>query len=135
MLTTISIKLGKLWNSDGKEELGTPKNVEMVFILKYHNLVIGYLKLKNGIWSYEYSEDFKNQTEIAVLPDFPDKNKIYSSEFLYPFFIQRIPSPSQPKVKETLEREKIKPDNIAELLKRFGRFSISNPFHLTVAAT
>lgn len=54
----------------------------------------------------------------------------YTSEELYPFFIQRIPSLSQPKVKEVIEKEKIDQTNIVELLKKFGRLSINNPFKL-----
>lgn len=53
-----------------------------------------------------------------------------SSLKLYPFFIQRIPILSQPKVKEAIEKEKIDQTNIVELLKKFGRLSINNPFRL-----
>jgi len=118
------------WNSDGKENPVVPAKYAITFRLKFENLIIGHLTLLDGEWSYEYAKDFKNQDEIAVLPDFPDKNKVYKSNQLYPFFIQRIPSQSQPKVKETLKKENIKSDNLVELLRRFGKVSISNPFQL-----
>ena len=54
------------------KEFKTPKNIQICFVLKYRSLEIGFLKLQNGKWSFKYSEDFKNQNEIAVLRDFPN---------------------------------------------------------------
>jgi len=64
------------------------------------------------------------------LPDFPKVEKIYNSEELYPFFVQRIPGLGQTKVKEAIAEENIDEHNEAALLKRFGRFTITNPFEL-----
>lgn len=100
------------------------------FGLGYKELVIGSLLFKSGEWIFEYSEEFKNQNEIQPLIDFPDKNKTYRSEELWPFFLSRIPGLSQPAVKELLRKENIDEDDEAALLKRFGRTSISNPFTL-----
>jgi HipA-like protein len=124
--------IDKLWKSEGQESFFTPKNFEAVFELWYKELMIGILSLKDEIWSFQYSEAFKQQDRIKPLPDFPDVNKVYQSKELYPFFIQRIPSLNQPKVKETIKKEKIDEANIVELLKRFGQLSINNPFKLTM---
>ena len=130
MLATIVKSIGKLWKSDGHEEMSTPRNTEAEFALVFENLPVGTLSLKGGKWTFRYTEPFKQQDKIKPLPDFPDVNKVYTSEELYPFFIQRIPSLSQPKVKEVIEKEKIDEANIVELLKKFGRLSINNPFKL-----
>lgn len=127
MMTTIK-KL--FWKSEGQEEFYTPKDVEVGFKLVFGNLEIGTLRLKAGVWTFNYSEAFKAQEEIKPIPDFPNVDKVYSSEDLYPFFVQRIPGLGQPKVKETLRKERIDERNEAALLKKFGRLSIANPFEL-----
>lgn len=133
MLSTIVKSFGKLWKSKGQEDVVTPKDQEATFYLWYKDLQIGILALHDGTWSFKYSEVFKNQDEIKPLPDFPDVNKVYENKELYPFFIQRIPSLSQPKVMATIEKEKIDRTNVVELLKRFGQVSINNPFRLRMA--
>ena len=114
----------KLFKSeDGHEDFYTPKDVESVFSLTYRSLEIGTLSLKKAEWTFQYSETFKQQERIKPLLDFPNVNKSYTSEELYPFFTQRIPGVGQ-NVRKT--------DNLNEvdLLKKFGKQTISNPFVL-----
>lgn len=129
MLSKAKAIINNFWKSEGQEEIVTPEKISVKFTLEYGALTIGFLTLDNGVWSYEYSDDFKNQDDIKPLTDFPDLNKIYAKEELYPFFMQRIPSLSQPKVKAIVEKEKIEVNEV-ELLKRFGKISITNPFQL-----
>lgn len=100
------------------------------FHLKYRDIEVGRLYARDGKWFFEYSERFKQQDRVAPLADFPNKGKIYEMEDLWPFFSSRIPSFEQPRVRETIRSEKIDRRNSAELLKRFGKRSISNPFVL-----
>lgn len=100
------------------------------FELGYKELEIGSLVFKNGEWAFMYSDSFKSQNEILPLIDFPDKNKVYRSAELWPFFLSRIPGLSQPAVKDLLRKEKISEDDEAALLKRFGKNSITSPFTL-----
>ena len=95
----------------------------IVFELTYRSLQIGALSLNAGEWSFRYSEAFKNQDKIKPLLDFPDVNKVYASEELYPFFTQRIPGVGQ-------NVRKQKNLNEVDLLKKFGKQTISNPFVL-----
>ena len=100
------------------------------FHLKYRDIEVGRLYSRDGKWCFEYSERFKQQDRVAPLADFPNKEKIYEMEDLWPFFASRIPSFEQPRVRETIRSEKIDRRNSAELLRRFGKRSISNPFVL-----
>ncbi len=120
----------KLWKSEGQETMFTPKDVEATFQLTYRKLEIGTLSLKAGKWTFRYAEVFKAQDKIKPLTDFPDLNKVYTSEELYPFFLSRIPGAGQPRFQEIVKREHINPNNEAELLKRFGQQTISNSFVL-----
>jgi len=122
-----------MWKSEGQEIIQTPQNLSVIFELIYETLTIGSLKLEKGFWTFEYSDDFKSQSDIQLLTDFPDVDKVYKSKELLPFFMQRIPSMSQPKVQDVIRKEKIDKTNEAELLKRFGEKSISNPFKLQPA--
>ncbi len=100
--------------------------------LRYKDLVIGILTLHQGMWRFEYSEAFKSQTELAPLIDFPNKDKVYESPTLFPFFMSRIPSLKQPKVQSVIEAEHIDATSELAMLKRFGERSIANPFVLSV---
>lgn len=120
-------------NEEQTEDLNTPVNIQAVFKLMFEDLEIGELQYKNGEWTFEYSNAFKNQDDIDTLIDFPQKNKKYVETHLWPFFAHRIPGLGQPQIRHIIERENIDPHNEVDLLKRFGKKSISNPFELGVA--
>jgi len=95
--------------------------------------VLSYAK-EDGVWYFEYSEEFKrNRDNYNLIIGFPDINKKYQSDILWPFFNIRIPGLKQPKVKEILQKENINPDDNVQLLERFGKKSISNPFELELS--
>lgn len=125
-------KLKGLWKSEGQEDIQTPKDYSVNFHLIYKSLKVGTLSLYKGVWTFKYSEEFKKQRLLKPLLDFPDVDKIYTSEELQPFFAHRIPGTGQPKVKKVLAEENIDAQNEAKMLERFGKESISNPFQLQV---
>ena len=110
-------------SEEGQEDYYTPKDIDIVFSLTYRNLEIGTLSLNAGEWTFQYSEAFKNQNKIKPLLDFPHIHKIYTSEELYPFFTQRIPGAGQ-------NLRKLENLNEVDLLKKYGKQTISNPFVL-----
>lgn len=123
-------KLKNWWYQEGFDNLRPPKNLKCIFSLVYKNLEIGRLILEEGIWTFRYSKQFKDQDLLPPLIDFPNLNKEYKSEELWPIFASRIPSLNQPLVQQIITRDGIDKNNEAELLKRFGKHSISNPFVL-----
>lgn len=100
-----------------------------VFELKYKEMSIGTLEFKDDCWFFSYSEDFKNQNEIASIVSFPDINKIYKSQHLWSFFTSRIPDIESST--SNLKEEKNN-NNYVQQLKTYGRKSITNPFDLLV---
>lgn len=106
-----------------------------LFNLRLGNLDVADLKLANGQWEFRYSEDFKLQTEIRPLVGFPDTHRIYRSETLWPFFVLRVPSLSQPAVQDYIRRSNDTRVDEVTLLRKFGRRSIANPFELISCAT
>jgi HipA-like protein len=122
--------INRIWSFDGNENISTPTDINANFVLKYKDLDIGVLSLTKGIWKFAYTDDFKNQKEITPLIEFPEIDKEYTSKVLWPFFSYRIPGLNQPAVKEIIEREHIDANNEVDLLKKFGKITIFNPFLL-----
>ena len=104
------------------------KKVE--FRLLHGKHLIGALTYDDGIWIFRYSEEFKQRQDLRPIIQFPDKGRVYESDELWPFFGMRIPSLKQPGVEKVVESEHIDPTDRVELLKRFGRRTISNPYEL-----
>lgn len=106
-------------------------NREEVFLLKFENLLIGELSYKENEWQFKYSDEFKEvKDKYNHIAGFSNLNKVYRNEDLWPFFQSRIPGLKQPAVKEILKLEHIDASNKFELLKRFGKESINNPYEL-----
>lgn len=116
-----------------RKPLLVSSEVQEKFELKYNDLLIGTLSVANGIWRFEYSDDFRDNGTLRPIVEFPDINKIYHSSELWQFFASRIPSLEQAEVEEILKREHIEEDDAVRLLKRFGERTITNPFYLKAA--
>jgi len=101
------------------------------FELSYNQLVVGYLVREGETWEFRYSAEFLDQKEIRLLIDFPNANQIYRSRTLWPFFSHRIPSIARPEIRQVIADEELDPNDLPQLLQRFGRRTISNPFTLS----
>lgn len=117
-------------NEEREEGISCPKNAQAHFILKYKKLTIAYLSRLDDKWVFQYSDEFKNQHKISILLNFPAKDQKYEASCLWPFFAHRIPGLGQPQIQKIIKDEKLNPKNEIELLRRFGRRSITNPFEL-----
>lgn len=125
--------LFSLWKTEEQEHILMPTNTEAQFKLSYRTLEVGTLALKSERWHFAYSDSFKSQSKIKPLENFPDLEKHYESDELFPFFVSRIPGTGQPKVQKALKSEHANEENEVLLLKNFGNKSIANPFELRVA--
>lgn len=115
---------------------GVPIPEEMqkvVFTLTLDSLVVGHLRHREGKWIFDYSEPFRQQSKVLPIMDFPDVNRQYISEDLWPFFALRIPSGAQNAVQEFLREQHLENADEVTMLKRFGRRSVANPFELQSA--
>ena len=138
MVKQFMTRIFKRFRPEGHELIETPQSIVAHFELRYKKLLIGTLSLNNGTWIYEYSQDFKNQfsknDSIKPLINFSDVTKRYESQELWPFFTARIPGLNQPQIQEVIKKEHIDSTNPVQLLKRFGKESISSPFLLEATA-
>lgn len=91
-------------------------------------------RFKKVRWEFKYSAEFKEQSDIYnPITGFSNLDRIYRSEVLWPFFQTRIPGLKQPAIKEILQKENIDKNNEFQLLKRFGKKSINNPYELNLS--
>ena len=134
MVKQFMTRVFKRFRPEGHELIETPQSEVAHFELRYKNLLIGTLVLDTGVWIYEYSEDFRSQFSkndaVKPLVNFSDVTKRYESEELWPFFTARIPGLNQPQIQTIIKKEHIDSTNSVQLLKRFGKESISSPFLL-----
>ena len=106
-------------------------DVAVTFVLKFHDLEVGRLKIEKGQWEYQYSKEFLNQSDLKPLTDFPDLDRVYQDEDLWPFFSQRIPSLQQPAVQKFMDKGDLDEIDQVTLLRCFGQRTVANPFELT----
>jgi HipA-like protein len=119
---------------DWKERAGQTEPAslreDVRFRLQLGDLEIGELMSRGGFWVFRYSDAFQKQDAVRTLVQFPDKDKVYKSDDLWPFFSLRIPGLRQGSVQEVIAKEHIDPSDEAALLRRFGRKTVANPFQL-----
>lgn len=118
---------------DGMEFSDNPSGSKGVFHLYNGTLLIGTLIYDGENWKFNYSDDFKAVARIIPVIVFPDFNKEYISKDLWPFFATRIPSLNQPYHYKKIKKANIQEDDSVELLKLFGKDTITNPFKLIPA--
>lgn len=118
-----------IWRTDGMEFNNPRVITEAVFHLFYGKLKIGTLTYKSNLWKFEYSEEFKQSTLNTII-DFPDKNRVYENEELWPFFATRIPTINQPYQIKKIRKANIDENDSVGLLRLFGNETITNPFQL-----
>lgn len=112
------------WSESQNEMVLTPDN-DATFHVNLGRLFVGTLLYSDGIWYFNYSDEFKLQNRILPLANFPSKDKEYSAKELWPFFASRIPSNAQ------LQLDKDTPqEDIVTLLRRFGKRTVANPYEL-----
>ncbi|MBC9868705.1 MAG: hypothetical protein F7O42_12645 [Opitutae bacterium] len=119
-----------LFRQDGQGHLRTPKDETAEFLVRHHDLDVGHLRLRDGKWHFEYTDTFRKKKDAYPIINFPHLDKHYESDALWPFFLIRIPGLGQPAIKRMISEENIDPSNEAQLLKRFGKTTIANPFTL-----
>lgn len=134
MMAVKLIETAKDWFGWRKAVEPPAPEAEAVFLLTYGDLLVGTLSAKQGLWHFEYSEEFRRQDDLRPIMEMPNVNEAYQSPNLWQFFAMRIPSLEQPEIEEILEREHIEELDSIRLLERFGKRTIANPFELKLAA-
>ena len=118
-------KIKVFWHDSDETNLQAVKGSKGRFDLMLGTLLVGVLLYENGEWSFSYSDAYKAQDKFEPLVNFPNLQQVYKSDQLWPFFASRLPG-----VAELKEEEREKSD-VLELLKKYGRHVITNPYKPT----
>ena len=117
--------LARLFWSESQQDMVLAAEDDATFNVNLGKLLVGTLLYSDGMWYFNYSNEFKMQKRILPLANFPNKDKEYSTKDLWPFFASRIPSNAQ------LQLDKNQPKHdMVTLLRQFGRRTITNPYEL-----
>lgn len=129
------LKQFKKWFSKGTaDNIHLPADETAKFVIMAEHIPVGILESNQGEWIFRYTEEFKkHRDEYNLIVGFPDVDREYRSQALWPFFRIRIPGLKQPAVQQILIDEHIDQENEVALLKRFGHRTISNPYELELA--
>ena len=100
------------------------------FVLWFRKLPMMHLRRVGGTWELRYADAFKAQSRLLPIVCFPNVDKVYRSAKLWPFFSVRIPSIARPEIQRIVREEHLDYDDVAAMLRRFGRKSVADPFEL-----
>jgi HipA-like protein len=120
-----------LWKTEGIDFSNPSSNIKADFNLAFEKILIGILTYEDGYWIFKYSDEFKKNEILAPIIDFPDKDKVYTSPELWPFFASRIPSLNQPFHDKKIKKANADKNDSVALLRLFGKNTITNPFRLS----
>ena len=122
-----------IFDKPDDDRTGQTTGENITFIIAIEQIEIGRLSFVDNVWSFKYSDEFIKQKKYHRLVGFPNLEKTYTSDVLWPFFKIRIPGLKQPMIQEIISEEGLNPNNEVQLLKRFGRKSTYNPYILETA--
>lgn len=106
---------------------------EGAFRLMLGALHVGTLERRDPVWRFAYTAAFRARTDLRPIANFPDVARTYESETLWPFFALRIPNVDSEAVRRVAEHDRVDVTSEVEMLRRFGRKTIANPFALEPA--
>ena len=77
---------------------------------------------------FAYSDDFKLRDDVPPVSAFPQKDKVYRSRTLWPFFDVRLPPIDRPDVEQAVRAKRIDTEDAIRLLAEFGRKTVATPY-------
>ena len=83
---SIKEKIKLFWHDSDETTYKAVAGESGKFDLYFNRLLIGTLIYEKGKWQFAYSSDFKKQSEMAPLVNFPAIDQVYESDQLWPFF-------------------------------------------------
>jgi HipA-like protein len=93
---------------------------------------VGTLVVAPTQFEFSYSIEFRN-SGLPPIPTFPDLEKKYESEVLFPFFQMRLPPVGRTDVASVLKSNKVAPDDTFGMLKLLGSRTVASPYRFSSA--
>lgn len=93
-------------------------------------LVVGTLSTEGDQYTFRYSEVFKRRLDIPPISAFPDRDEVYQSRELWPFFQVRVPPLDRPDVRRIVEERHLDKNDLMSLLPALGGHAVTSPYNL-----
>jgi HipA-like protein len=109
-----------------------PQRKSARFVLRYvppggEEVTVGQLEFRDGTWTFRYDVQYKQREDLRPIEGLDDREEVYRSSMLFPFFAVRIPDIDRGDVKRRLDEERVRDPELTDLLRIFGRRVLSSP--------
>jgi HipA-like protein len=95
---------------------------------------VGTLRYGQDVWTFTYSDEYRNHRDFRPLEGFEDVDRVYKSRMLFPFFAVRLPPKSRPDIRRELVAQNMENADSVDLLRVFGRRAASSPSFELIAS-
>jgi HipA-like protein len=135
---TVREKLSTILESWGLKWRSVPmdpkfrRTLELYVPFKQENVLVGRLSQEGDEFVFSYAESFKRR-DLPVVTAFPDKDQVYRSTTLWPFFQVRQPPTDRADVREFLERENVREEDVLGILATLSRKAVSSPYEFRLS--
>ena len=94
-------------------------------------VLVGTLRRERSEVVFRYAPEFRRRGELPAIADFPEKDREYRSQTLWPFFEQRLPPIKRADVVRKLKSKSLsaQADRFV-LLAELGRTTLTSPYEL-----
>jgi HipA-like protein len=90
-------------------------------------VLVGTLWREGGEYLFSYSDEFK-RSELPPVFEFPEKDRVYRSPTLWPFFEVRMPPTERPDVEALVRERRLDTRDEFRMLAELGKRTITNPY-------
>jgi HipA-like protein len=105
---------------------GPPPTIQLLF----DGAAVAELsKVPQGNYFFKYLTEFR-RLNLAPLPGFPDLDRIYEAQEIFPFFQERIPDTRRPEIREWIKQHGLSEDDKLSLLAALGRKAVTDSYEL-----
>lgn len=107
-------------------DAGSPNHLEVYRRFNKQFELVGTLARKGDKFVFRYDPQYAGKPISA----FPDSDRVYRSEYLWPFFSVRIPPFAREDMRKQMAKLHIREDQVIEILGLIAKVSITNPYVL-----
>lgn len=107
--------------------------VEVYLETRHGRVTLGTLSKEGQEFVFRYDPDFAHGESSKPISAFPDLEREYRTEELWPFFAVRVPPVERDDVREAMQRRHIPEKDILRLLAELSGRGVSSPYRFAMA--
>lgn len=99
---------------------------EAVILVFLDDEKIGSLRKEGETFVFKYDDEYARSPTAVAIPAFPDLQKEYRAERLWPFFGVRLPAVEREDVQRAMRGKDIEDDDVLRLLGELSKRAVSS---------